>query len=173
MCYAHAPQLYVSPVKTADDSKCCTQIYAIKQHHHFKQLEHNEQRQSTVYQHLVLLCTTWHRLGGGNFGVTFEGVKLKVCCVHYLDPIAHKQPAPLLPLEETVSTVHSLMCVIQSTNSKLANCNAMQASELLVCHAILLVQTGETVNVRGRLSNEQKQRRVVLKRVNLDRAGVR
>jgi serine/threonine protein kinase len=39
--------------------------------------------------------------------------------------------------------------------------------------AIKLTKRGETVSQRGQLTPEQKQRRVVLKRVNLDKGGVR
>lgn len=43
---------------------------------------------------------------------------------------------------------------------------------LCVCCCVLQ-KRGETVSQRGQLTPEQKQRRVVLKRVNLDKGGVR
>jgi hypothetical protein len=55
-----------------------------------------------------------------------------------------------------------------------AGCDTTAAPDAAAAAAAAVLQEGErTISQRGQLTPEQKQRRVVLKRVNLDRSGVR
>jgi hypothetical protein len=49
----------------------------------------------------------------------------------------------------------------------------LRSSRLLLLLLLLLQESDGTLSTRKPLTPEQKQRRVVMKRVNLDRAGVR
>ena len=95
------------------------------------------------------------RLGGGNFGVTYEAVQVK--------------DVSALPLwGEALAVVNRVRCLRSGTTCSWA-WHTRYPPPPLLCAA----QKSEAIGQRTTLTPEQKKRRVVLKRVNMDKSEVR
>jgi hypothetical protein len=105
------------------------------------------------------------KLGGGNFGVTFEGVRVDVSqgWKRWHGHHAACQHAVCLwtALTDAEAHQHHGTWVLSGAQPALPPCMHAQGKER------------GTVTQRGTLTPEQKKRRVVLKRVNQDREGAR